>query len=235
MKKYFIPLIAIFLFSCNSVEKETTGKPLLSEIDTFKLGNKIFFIDSSSKTEFNALPAEKLADPESSESIMLAKDSPLVNRRDDTLFFSLTNGGFAKLPDYKADSDSFVSYKYLGRMHAIDQFVCLASFYEGYSYILVNGSTGDTTFICGTPSLSPDHKTLIAGNVDLEAAFSYNGFEMFSIQGNKLKQIGARMLNKWGPNKVKWKTNNELLVERISPGSASQETEKTDYIMITIK
>lgn len=235
MKHFLIILAAIFLVSCTDTTQRNNEKPLLSEIDSFNLGNKIFFIDSSTKSEFDALNAEKLAAPESSESVNLSNDASLVSRNGDTLSLKLTNGNTASLVDNKADSDSFVVYKYLGRITAIGHFVCFASLYEGYSYVLVNASTGEITYTCGAPTLSPDNRILIAANADLEAAFTYNGFEMFLVEGSKLKQVGTRELHKWGPNKIKWKTNSELLVERISPASASRETEKTDYIKITIK
>jgi len=221
-------LLAILSTGCRTKEnnKIILADTLRSETDTFYLGNQLIRVERSSAAEFERLPALKF---DTLEANNLLKDSVFVKRNGDTLFFrtqkgliSLTNSN----EEEEGDDANYATFTYLGYIKEINQFVAFGSFYEWYNYILVDGETGDTTYSCGLPIVAPGKKHFMAVNADLEAAYTYNGFELYeNVHPPRL--IASRELTRWGPNTMKWKDDKTIFID-----ASVIDTTKEDWIQI---
>jgi len=234
--KYFVVLTLLFLISCGNPNKgvETNAKlsDLKFELDSVKIGNKIFSIDSISRIDFEKLDATKF---DRDEERNLLKDSAGVKRIGDSLFFKISNGRTATLVNTKGEN--YGSYLYLGKLNDIGQYLIQGSFDEWSSNYLISEVTGDTTEMCGLPVVSPDRKLLISGNADLIAGFSINGFDLFEIENKSLRKAGRRELSDWGPEEIKWVNENEILAKiRIRlTGETKGALEETKFIELKLK
>lgn len=84
---------------------------------------------------------------------------------------------------------------------------------EGNNYFLLNSQTGNKTYTIGRVFFSPNNKYLISINDDIEACYSSNGFQLFSVDKNKnLKEIWNYSPN-WGPEEIMWIDNRTLIVK----------------------
>ncbi|HXB39586.1 MAG TPA: hypothetical protein VNZ49_03535 [Bacteroidia bacterium] len=238
---FFCLLLIASLSCCTNAEKpkETSDvslkkDSLVSELDTFYIGQKLFTVFPASKEDFDKIPEPVRCD--TSEKNNLFKDSAFVTRLGGTLILNCKDKEtivFKNNP--KEGYEEYADYTYLGKIPDINQYLILGSFHESFSYLLVNPLSGDTTFICGEPVFSPDKKYFICGNTDLIAAFVINGFDLYEINGKKIKLVGRRELSKWGPEKIKWIDNSSLLIERSVLDTTKQEMTRTDYIKLILK
>jgi hypothetical protein len=67
----------------------------------------------------------------------------------------LTNGKEYIVKNNLADNDSYLEYKYIGQLHAIDKYVLACTGYEWSEYFIVDKNTGDTTVFFNQPRISP--------------------------------------------------------------------------------
>jgi len=111
----------------------------------------------------------------------------------------------------------------------------MASYYEAYGYILVHKATGEMTELYGMPVVSPDKKYILSFNQDLEAGFTFNGFQFFELKEKPIL-IGTHELLTWGPDNVVWKDSNTLLVQQaFSKLEEGEEDMVTKYVEVHVK
>lgn len=227
-------LCGALIISCSEKkqDKPEIEKGPVSETDTFYLGDKLVQVEKATKAEFDKLDSIVF---DTSEVQNLLADSSSVKRKGDTLFFSISNNRKVTLVNnYADDDDTYVSYSYLGFMKDIDQFLVFGVYYEWYNYLLIDKQTGDTTITCGDPVVSPNKKYFICGNADLEARFTFNGFELYE-NTHKPKLVNSRELGKWGPEMIKWLDNETMLARCSISDTAAKNLIRTDYFKLKIK
>jgi len=84
---------------------------------------------------------------------------------------------------------------------------------EGGNYFLLNTLTGEKTYTIGRVFFSPNSKYLISINDDIEAGYSSNGFQLFSVdKNNNLKVIWSYEPD-WGPEEIVWIDNGTLIIK----------------------
>ncbi len=83
--------------------------------------------------------------------------------------------------------------------------------YETYDVLLINEKTGTETALINIPQVSPDGKKIIASNIDLMAAFTFNGLEYYEVTANGIEKHYDFGPEKWGPEVIKW-LDAEVLV-----------------------
>lgn len=182
-------------------------------IDTLHLGNKTLLVYTVSKALFDQYPSSST---DTTENVLLAKDSLLLKRNADTLLFSLTNGQTMSMVNkVNQDDEDYAGYTYAGYFPAIHRLGVIATYYESGNYLLVNPANGDTLHTWGAPVVSPDKKYLLCTSMDLAAGFVPNGFQLFSYENDQVKMIGEIEINNWGPGEVKWMDRNTLLATYI--------------------
>lgn len=229
-----ILLLAILAIASCSDEKKpatSTGRPPATP-DTFYLCNKLVTIDTIGSNEFEQAPW-KAAD--TSEAVNLLADSALVQRHGDSLVFLVGTDRHAVLVGYTSDSeDSASAYTYMGMNTDIGQYVVYGVFYEWYNYLLIDRETGDTTYACGIPTISPDKAYFVCGNCDIEAGFTFNGIEWYE-NTRKPRLVCRRELSYWGVDTLKWTTENTLLLSGQKFDSTSENMTRRVYYKLTMK
>jgi hypothetical protein len=239
---FFVALI--LFFSCQSsnkkveiltLDKDTlNGRPLLSEFDTFYLGERLVKVQKIEEFDFNGIKSGGLKS-DTSEIKNLKRDSVFVKRRGDTLIFETLEKQvvLVNVNDEENEAD-FGSYSYLGINNALDQFVVFGSYYEGSDHILIDKKTGDKTNIPGIPIASPDKKLFISGNVDLQAGFDFNGINLYS-NSHPPTLIESKPLTTWGPQEIRWKEDSIILVKARVSDTTTDNLERIDYFKLIFK
>ena len=240
MKKLLLFTFVVgIMCSCgNSGKEETFEAPakdsLTPVIDTFSIGNKLFSAIQISQADFDKLPMPPPAD--TSEKNILLKDSAYATRLGTVLILNVGNKETISFKDNtKEENEEYCAFSYKGFLPEINQHVVFGSFIESFNYFLIDKITADTNYACSYPIMSPDKNYFICGNVDLVAGFVVNGFDLYEIKDHKIKLIGRRELDKWGPGKIKWADNSTLLVERTILDTTSSTMTRTDYVKLLMK
>lgn len=230
MKPYsfLFPAILLVLFSCDKQTPESTGardSAVVSEIENdhffemadsavFHIGDREFELTASSKTDFDALE-DPFKNIDTSEASRMQKYASAVSRKGDSLIITCTNNTVKYIVNNNdEESNAFASYTFLKDMPEINQWLLMATYYEAYGYMLIDKTSGDSTVLYGMPVVSPDKKHILTFNQDLEANFTFNGFQLFEMQHAAPILIGTKELYTWGPDQVKWKDANTLLVQQ---------------------
>ena len=228
----YIFLVTI-LFSCNQSQNtdKTAIEDTKSELDTFYLGDKLVHVTKVEKSTFDKLPEFVL---KSDESHYLLKDSSVVKRNIDTLFFEIADNKKVTLVNDNSDNDTYANYSYRGLLPDLNKYLIYATYYEWYNYVLIDRVSGDTTITAGLPIISPDKKTFICGNCDLVAGFTFNGIELYTNK-NKPELVAIRELTKWGPTSIKWLDNSSLIVECNISDTTNANLERQDFLKLTWK
>lgn len=257
MKQYsfFALLIIGTMLSCKNENPETTNatvvKDSIQTTDTgqnstqaedsviFHIGSHEFEVSASSEGEFDAV-ADPFNIKDTSETVRIKKAGPAVSQKGDSLIFTCANSKAAYLISnhVEDDPDNYSAYTFIQDMPKINQWLIMASYYESYGYIFIDKTSGDSTMLYGMPVVSPDNKFILTFNQDLEAGFTYNGFQLFEMNGSKLLAVGTKELISWGPDNVKWKNSNTLLVQQslIKPDSSNGGQQLvTEYVQIKMK
>lgn len=98
---------------------------------------------------------------------------------------------------------------------------------EGNGYKLVNHIDGKVTHLFGRPYFSPNGQFVISVNVDIEAGYSQNGFQLFKNENGKLKHLGNYEPSAWGPYSAKWTDNDRLILRN---QTVEFKNDNMDYI-----
>jgi hypothetical protein len=237
--------VAVLLFfGCQSSNKKgealnikkdsLTLKPLVSELDTVYLGERLIEIKKASGAGFNSYQADA-SKFDTSEVYNLNRDSALVKRRGDTLIFktAVKEVFLFNINDEEQEAGLSI-YSYLGFDNDLDQYVVHGSYYEGSDYILIDKQTGGKTNVPGIPMASPDKKLFITGNVDLIAGFDFNGINLYS-NTHPPKLLGSKPLNSWGPEEIKWVNDSTLFVKARVADTTTENLEKESFFELLIK
>ncbi len=215
MKKILAIAFTALFVSCSENKPEVAKEEIKTVqvvFDTITIGNKVYKMQNLADTNF-VFEKFNLYDP--SDSAYIEKHKEFVSRTGDTLYLKCDNGIIIKLKSNRDDGDYEVyDFKYINK--DLNAFVLLCSFYEAADVWLVNKANGDTLKTIGYPVVSPNKKQFVCYNIDLEAAFSLNGFELFDHTNGKYQRKGLREINDWGPESVKWKDDTTLIVRALS-------------------
>jgi len=156
------------------------------------------------------------------EKHLLADGGRGVARRGAELAIPLLNGDTLALRDSTPDTPTGVWHSYRAYLPSIGYHVVEVQYYEGSTYLLVNGTSGKKTFSNGLPVVSPDNRRIAAGNVDLEAEFSPTTLQVWRLERDSLALEwehdflagGAATDTTWGPSEVRWLTPTEIHVTK---------------------
>ncbi|MDT8412239.1 MAG: hypothetical protein RQ875_07255 [Vicingaceae bacterium] len=238
--------MAIGIIGCSESKVDSNTDPIIgidtvvtdevknqeSDLITFNLGEITAKVKLIEKSEFEKIFIPK---PSEDEAKNLYKDSLKVTRIQDTLIFKLNNGENAYLINDDSDDDSkYGQYHYLGTIDNLNHFIVYGAFYEWHNYLLIDMESGDTNYLAGFPILSPDKKTIISGNCDLVAGFTFNGLELYS-NTNPINKISSIELMEWGPEEIKWIDNSILLIKGYVSDTSMDNLRRLEYFKIEFK
>ena len=130
---------------------------------------------------------------------------------DSTLVLTLADGKesiFAKWDSVNAEGYTFEHY-----FDKIDYYLLRVQWDEGNCWMLVNRKNGFKKYISGLPYISVDNKQILTINTDLEAGYSFNGIELYSLNADSIK-VEFSKETVFGPISVKWISENQFLLRR---------------------
>jgi len=117
----------------------------------------------------------------------LKKDARYVTETENEITLTLLTGKKVIFENSRDTvSDDYLQIDYLEYLPKVGFFVFRNNIYEGGSYSLVNDKSGKETTIWGFPKVSPDAKHIITTNQDLEAAYEFNGIQIFGFPNGRL-------------------------------------------------
>jgi len=215
------------LISCGQKNNsDSTSETTTLKLDTLIADNYILTFesaDSFAKTDIygDLNYRTKLTDTihnwgkkaEKIQSYLLDKFDNHFNVTDSTLVLSLVDGTNKILSNNTNEGDDYKHYYFQHYFDEIDYYLISVHLYEGGYWLLVNRNNGYTKRICGLPYILNGLNKIISINSDLEAGYSFNGIEFFTVTADSLK-VEFRKETEWGPIDIKWVTDNNFLIKR---------------------
>ncbi len=207
-------LLALFI-SCADNKTETPVADVVKpQLDTLAIGNKMYQTQDLTDTNF---VFEKFEFNDPADSAYIEKNKNVARREGDTLFLKCDNGQTVKLKNNLSDGDDVMSFNFKYLNNDINAYVVFCYYYESYAVWLINKNNADTLVTINYPVVSPDKKQFVCANIDLEAAFTLNGMQLFKVENDIYIPNGVRELNNWGPDKIMWKNDTTLIVNGRKP------------------
>ena len=206
---YYIILLAT-LCSCSPKEETIiidNWKITISDSDEFSYDDYYSnqdVIDSLTRKYANwhqrYMHIEKHQIQESNTEIQIDSTSRIV---------TLKNGSNITLtPDPTIDE---ISYSFVKEFPEYDLLLFRVQWYEGDNYFLLNLTTGEKTYIIGKPYFSESGKYIMSINSDLEAGYSYNGFQLLKIEEDHISELW-KFDPGWAPEKFQWINDTSFYV-----------------------
>jgi hypothetical protein len=146
---------------------------------------------------------------------------PCSSQWGDTLRITLRDGNTTDIVNYDCDCGTATTHWYLGRIERIESHVVFVGHYEGYSYLLVNDTTGRANRFNGFPLASPDGLRVACASCDLLTGYLDNDLTVWNLGPDSLRleyRLRAGPMPRhprpdvlsWGPVKPRWISPAEL-------------------------
>lgn len=172
--------------------------------------------DNSVKT----LPADK-KQTVTGISATRAISNQLVQRSGSVLRLRLSNGRTVELIDVNLDpkesnADQVAKYEFVEYVESIRHFLVLATYYEGFAYLLIDGATGKKHTIDAEPIFSPKNSRFVT--VSLCDAYCTRGIKVWAHAKAGIKEevwlhpTDFAPGESWGTAEVRWVDESTLLV-----------------------
>jgi len=151
---------------------------------------------------------------------------------DSTLILNLTNGQTLSFPFWDEENEEGFNFEHY--YEKIDYYLLRVQWVEGNCWLMINRQNGFKKYINGLPYISNQNDKFLAINVDLEAEYSFNGLELYSVTSDSLTNEFTHGTT-WGPDNIKWINDNQFLVKREYYQGDGFNNKKIDYKLGTIK
>lgn len=171
------------------------------------------------------------------QSYLLNKSDQYFYVTDSTLVLKIENGASKTFLNNDEDNGDYKHYYFVNYFDKIDYYLISVHLYEGDYWILVNRKNGFSKIMCGLPYISNNNKTIISINSDLEAGYTFNGLELFSILKDSLNTEFSKETT-WGPTDLKWVNENQFLIKRElfhTDSITGIQNNIIDYKLVTIE
>ncbi len=154
----------------------------------------------------------------------LKKDARYVSESEKEITLSLLTGKeviFENTTD--SLTDEYLQRDYLQYLPQVGFFVFRNNIYEGGNYSLINDKSGKDIIIQGFPKVSPDAKHIVTSNQDLEAAFEFNGIQIFGFPNGRFEKLLEKEFDDMEPHTPIWIDNKTIEITMMS-ASFDKET-----------
>jgi hypothetical protein len=138
------------------------------------------------------------------EADLLARSDGGATRTEEGIVVR-TGQGVEVMEDDTASADEFVRYRYGGYLPAVHQHLVHADYYEGGAVVAVDARTGNQADLLALPAVSPDSLRLAAANVDLVAAYTSSGLQVWRVTPTGLElEWALDGGGRWGASAPHW-------------------------------
>jgi hypothetical protein len=193
-------LDSILLDNYAIIFKDTVA---FNETDIYgDLAYRIKLTDSISNSHERAIKIQNYLKTKYSDNLTLT---------DSTLILKLSNGNSISFPfwdDHNQEGFTFEHY-----YKEINYYLLRVQWVEGNCWLIVNRENGFKKYINGLPYISRQKDKFLSINVDLEAAYSFNGLELYTVTRDSVVKVFTKETS-WGPLSIKWINENQFLVKR---------------------
>lgn len=137
-----------------------------------------------------------------------------ITRKGDSLTFYISDSSLCYVNETNdTENELNLAYYHLIEIdHKNNTAVIFVMMYEYHEYILVDLKSLNTIKTINRPYFSPNNETIFISNVDLEAGFTDNGFEIIEHKNNTFTRQYKQILDDWSINKATWIDNNNLII-----------------------
>lgn len=167
------------------------------------------------------------------QNYLQTRFSEYFTTKDSTLILRLANGKNLKFPVWDEKNDEGFNFEHYFK--EIDYYLLRVQWSEGNCWLMVNRRNGFKKYISGLPYINKDKFLTI--NSDLEAGYSFNGIELYSLINDTLREEFSKETT-WGPVDIKWINDKQFLVKRehfYFDTITGNQNNKIDYKLGTIK
>lgn len=225
-KRQRIYILTAILFICcgKRDENSSTDQAIVIGLDTIKADNYLLTFESSDSFVLTDIYGDlsyriKLTDTignwhnraEKIQSYLINKFGNYFYSTDSSLVLKLSNESVMNFP--KWDDETEEGYNFEHYFDKIDYYLLRVQWSEGNCWMLVNRKNGFKKYIYGLPYISKDNKKIITINSDLEAGYSFNGIELYTILEDSIRTEFSKE-TEWGPTDVKWINENQFFIKR---------------------
>ena len=129
-----------------------------------------------------------------------------------------------------SDSQRYLMEHYID---SLDLFLVKVHYQIGNSYLLLNNTNGQVTYLWGRPYFFEDR--VVTVNNDQRIQYGANGIQYFQMTGDSLALEWELGLSNWGPTAIKWVGKDSLLIRReyLTPRE-SDEVYIRDEVLLVI-
>ena len=161
----------------------------------------------------NARNLEKLAIQ--NDSLIRSSDSSFILIKKDTSYI---------IPRYTKEigegvGKSMAEKIYIGYIPKVSLYVFWVEGYEEGHFYSINRNSNKSMNFNGFPKYSPSRKFLLSSYYDVEIGYFENGFRIYTINGDSIKQVLSYENydpdDQWGPEGMIWKNDTTLYMIRI--------------------
>lgn len=165
------------------------------------------------------------------EKYQIKRYKNIVIRQNNRLLLKLSNRRQLILEDIDKEGEGTVLYSFRELLEDLNIYVIHIQYYEGGKYMLINKNSGEKINIVGKIKVSPDKQRLVSYNVDLEARYCPNGFQIIRLLNDRFVKEYELIQDEWGPSNVKWISNSKLEFEKTGwQGESLEIIGKVNYI-----
>lgn len=215
----------LFLVSCGQKNKNNSNNQISAlASDTLMAGNYILTFQNSDSFPVTDIYGDseyriQLTDSIDNAQMGALKIQSYLLTQSGDYFFATDSGLVLKLSNNKTlffaswDEERDEGYNFEHYFKNIDYYLLRVQWEEGNCWMLVNRKNGFKKYISGLPYISNDNKRIITINSDLEAGYSFNGLELYTILADSLHREFSEE-TEWGPTDVKWIDEDQFLLKR---------------------
>lgn len=141
---------------------------------------------------------------------IIINQNPIIQRVSETqLQIKLQNGKELLLLDSWESElyDKNASFTAIELLNNSKLLLIHKQYWEGNSYILVSLVNGTKIPLEGYPAMSANNKLMIVAELDLEAEYNPNIFQLYRVKGNEIVKLFDAKPDNWGADKVEWLSN----------------------------
>lgn len=167
------------------------------------------------------------------ENYLKTKQPQIFTADDSTLTLLLAEGKKIVLP--KWDEEEMKGYCFEGYFPEIDYILLYVQYYEGSAYALVHRKNGFIREIWGRPYFANNQNSFITANIDMEAGYSFNGIEYYTLTTDSVVRQFALGITNCGPVKAKWiNDRNIVMLQECMVANSDDFYYRTNYAKLTI-
>lgn len=145
------------------------------------------------------------------EARLLAEAAGRARRSGSRLELRAADTMIAEFADQSGEGEEFVRYRYGGWLPRVAQHVVQVDLYEGAGVVAVDGRSGRVAELLGRPEVSPDGGRVAAVNVDLVAAYTESGLQVWRVTPEGLElEWALDGGGRWGGSAPRWLTPDRL-------------------------